>query len=93
MIDATGPLAAARAQDPLIGQLIERGLARLDRHGIGVDVTGDFRCVDAAGRSDRPLWAIGPIVRGTFWECTAVPEIRQHAAALADGIAKELAAC
>ena len=32
------------------------------------------------------LWALGPIVRGVFWESVAVPDIRVQAAALAETI-------
>jgi uncharacterized NAD(P)/FAD-binding protein YdhS len=30
------------------------------------------------------------VVRGMFWECTAVPDIRSQAVRLADGIAASL---
>jgi uncharacterized NAD(P)/FAD-binding protein YdhS len=38
------------------------------------------------------LKALGPIVRGVFWECTAVPDIRAQAADLAAHMAAHLAA-
>jgi uncharacterized NAD(P)/FAD-binding protein YdhS len=31
----------------------------------------------------RGLYAIGPLLRGSLWECTAMPEIRSAADALA----------
>lgn len=33
--------------------------------------------------SERRLWLVGPLRRGRDWEATAVPEIRDQAAALA----------
>jgi uncharacterized NAD(P)/FAD-binding protein YdhS len=36
------------------------------------------------------LWALGPIVRGVFWECTAVPDIRLQARMIAERIAAQL---
>jgi uncharacterized NAD(P)/FAD-binding protein YdhS len=35
------------------------------------------------GYASRNLYALGPLTRGTFWEITAVPEIRRQAASLA----------
>jgi uncharacterized NAD(P)/FAD-binding protein YdhS len=32
--------------------------------------------IDAKGRTSPDIFAIGPITRGTFWEITAVPDIR-----------------
>src|SRR5271157_719216 len=33
-----------------------------------------------------PVWALGPIVLGAFWECTAVPDIRVQATTLARSV-------
>jgi uncharacterized NAD(P)/FAD-binding protein YdhS len=33
----------------------------------------------------------GPLLKGEFWEATAVPELRVHAARLAERLANELA--
>jgi len=83
VIDATGPAALKDLGDPLIRSLVERGLARLDRHGLGIDVTDRFEIIAGDGRRAGALWALGPVVRGVFWECTAVPDIRLQARALA----------
>ena len=87
VINATGPVAAEHTHDPLIRSLLDGGAARLDRHRLGLEVTEALRCVDASGRVAPRLWAVGPIVRGTFWECTAVPEIRRQAHDIAESIA------
>jgi uncharacterized NAD(P)/FAD-binding protein YdhS len=78
VIYATG-VGAAAAEDGLIGGLVASGLARADRHGMGLDVTGTLKVVDRDGRPVPHLWALGPLVRGVFWECTAVPDIRVQA--------------
>lgn len=90
VFSATGLESASTSTDPLSRRLIERGLARLDPLGIGVDVNDAFGVLDHRGVRTGRLWAIGPIVRGTFWECTAVPDIRQHAAAVAGHVADAL---
>ena len=38
--------------------------------------TPDFAVVDQHGQPSEYLFAIGPLLRGTLWETTAVPELR-----------------
>lgn len=92
IVFATGspPLAAAR--DTLLDGMLRSGLARIDRHGLGLDADRDLRLVGERGEPVPGLWGIGPIVRGAFWECTAVPDIRSDAQRLAVQIAGTLAA-
>jgi uncharacterized NAD(P)/FAD-binding protein YdhS len=47
-----------------------------------VDVA-TYRLLDGDGRSARPIYALGPIIRGAVWETIAVPEIRAEAVAIA----------
>ena len=91
LVYATGPGAPA-GTDALIDSLIAQGLARIDTQGIGLRVTASLELIGASGECTPSLWALGPIVRGVFWECTAVPDIRQQARAVADGIAHQLSA-
>jgi uncharacterized NAD(P)/FAD-binding protein YdhS len=69
---------------PLLRELIAGGFARPDALGLGLDVTGAGALVDANGKAAKDLFAVGPITRGTFWEITAVPDIRVACEALAD---------
>lgn len=86
IFNCTGPLGAIeRTRDPLLRSLFDRGAARGDALGIGLEVDDRSR---VAG-SDR-LWAAGPPTRARFWEIVAVPDIRLQVAAIADDIAKEL---
>jgi uncharacterized NAD(P)/FAD-binding protein YdhS len=88
VIAATGNPDAAAVADPLLDALRRRGLARLDRLGLGLDVNGSLDLIDAAGRANPAIHALGPIVRGVLWECTAVPELRLQAAAVARRVAE-----
>jgi uncharacterized NAD(P)/FAD-binding protein YdhS len=77
-----GNLRGAHAS--LIRALIERGEARVDCLGLGLDVDGHGRLQTRDGPPHPGLFALGPITRGAFWESVAVPDIRNQAAALAD---------
>jgi uncharacterized NAD(P)/FAD-binding protein YdhS len=90
VVNATGALPASDVKAPLLQRLRERGLFRLDRHRLGIDVTDRLEVIGAAGEVTPRLWALGPVVRGMFWECTAVPDIRRQAVELADRIVEEL---
>ena len=84
-LNCTGPLGAiGRTQDALLRGLLERGLVRADAHGIGIAVDGRSRCAGT-----EPLWALGPLTKGFYWEIVAVPDIRVQAAAVAQDIAGE----
>jgi uncharacterized NAD(P)/FAD-binding protein YdhS len=63
--------------------LMERGLARPDALDLGLDVTADLRVLNARGEPSGPIFAIGPVTKGIFWEVTAVPDIRVQTEKLA----------
>lgn len=79
-----GDLDLARAGEPLMTQLLNEGVTRPHPSGVGLDVDDDSRVIAAHGGTQPNLFAIGALTQGAFWECTAVPEIRARAAAIAD---------
>jgi uncharacterized NAD(P)/FAD-binding protein YdhS len=89
VINATGATPAGEVRSPLLQGLLDRGLVRVDRHGLGLEVTDDLQALGASGKLTPRLWALGPISRGVFWECTAVPDIRRQALDLSDRVAGE----
>jgi len=46
-------------------------------------VTEECALVGANGEPSRSLYLVGPLLKARFWEATAVPELRQHAKAVA----------
>lgn len=82
-------IAPSQRQDPLARALLGRGLVRDDAAGFGFDVDAEGRPLDASGRANPGLYAIGPLLRGRDWETTAVPEIREQALALATNLLAE----
>jgi uncharacterized NAD(P)/FAD-binding protein YdhS len=87
VIYATG-IGAGAATDGLVAQLAGTGLARTDPHGMGVEVTSSLQVTRRDGSPAPRMWALGPIVRGVFWECTAVPDIRVQAQSVAKEVAR-----
>lgn len=84
VVNCTGPDGdIRRLHDPLIRQLLARGLARTDALGLGLEVKPNLSLVEASGRGSALLSLVGPLLRGALWEATAVPELRLHAARVA----------
>jgi uncharacterized NAD(P)/FAD-binding protein YdhS len=84
VIQATGlDTAVAYGAHDLLSQLLRDGLATADPLQLGVLAQADGQLVHADGRSQRGMYAIGSLLRGNLWECTAMPEIRAAAHRLA----------
>jgi uncharacterized NAD(P)/FAD-binding protein YdhS len=84
LINATGPAADITATtDPLLRGLLNSGLARPDPLRLGFEVDASGALLNASGRPSDVIVALGPPLRGQLYETTAIPEIRDQAAALA----------
>lgn len=90
VIYATG-VGSVPSGDGLIAHLLADGIARPDAHEMGLDVTERLQVIGGNGAPAPHLWALGPIVRGVFWECTAVPDIRVQASLIAAEVGRQLA--
>ncbi|MFD0895907.1 FAD/NAD(P)-binding protein [Luteolibacter ambystomatis] len=91
ILDATGPARDIHTlRHPLICNLLRRGFLTSDVHRLGVETLPDYRAVQRNGRPAPWLHVVGPMLRARYFEATAVPELRLHAAALAARIAGEL---
>jgi uncharacterized NAD(P)/FAD-binding protein YdhS len=88
LVNCAGPALDFRhVREPLIHDLLARGLVRPEPLGLGLETTRDLQLVGRNGRPNGSLFALGPLTRGTFWETTAVPEIREQGRTLARRLA------
>jgi uncharacterized NAD(P)/FAD-binding protein YdhS len=88
VINCSGPGADYdRIAEPLIRDLLEAGVVRPDPLRLGLDVTGNCALLNRQGAISRRLFAVGPVTKGTFWEMTAVPDIRRQTEKLAEYLA------
>jgi uncharacterized NAD(P)/FAD-binding protein YdhS len=88
VFNATGASNAAASPDRLLATLRSRGVARLDCLDLGLDVNATLNLLDAMGQPNPRIHALGPLTRGALWECTAVPELRVQAQAVARHVAE-----
>jgi uncharacterized NAD(P)/FAD-binding protein YdhS len=90
LIRATGlDTAICRSTDPLLAQLRDSGLISAEPLGLGLRCDPQFRVLDAAGQVCDGLYALGPLIRGHYWEMTAVAELRMAAYELAQRMLTE----
>jgi uncharacterized NAD(P)/FAD-binding protein YdhS len=71
--------------NPVIGSLLVSGVLRPDELALGIETTRDGNAIAADGQVADDLFVIGTLRKSTDWESTAVPELRQQAAAAAEG--------
>ncbi|HMH91960.1 MAG TPA: FAD/NAD(P)-binding protein [Streptosporangiaceae bacterium] len=84
LINGTGPAAdITAAAGPLLGGLLASGLARPDPLRLGLDADAFGAVIDAAGGAGDRIFALGPPLRGTRYETTAITEIAGQAESLA----------
>lgn len=84
VINATGPDYRIHAtRDPLLRSLAEAGLIAADPHSLGVRTDANYSLVGANNQPHRHLYYLGPMLRASYWEATAVPELRGHSERLA----------
>jgi uncharacterized NAD(P)/FAD-binding protein YdhS len=88
VINCTGPnYDPRRSRNSLLLSLLAQGLAVPDSLGLGLRTAAFGALLDAQGRPANDLYYLGPMLRPEHWESTAVPELREHAARLAQHLA------
>lgn len=87
MLNATGPQTHFVAtKSVLLQNLLRRGLIAPDEMEMGIHIQPDHIVVDREGNPSPRLLALGPPLRGTYWETIAVPELRGQARRVAETI-------
>lgn len=85
VINCTGPASDYSALDqPLVAHLRRAGWLVPDPLRLGIETDPDGRLLGKDGRPVPGLFTLGPLRRPALWESTAVPDIRNQAAALAE---------
>ena len=77
-----------RVARPLPQQLLKRGLIQPGPLALGIAADASGAVVDAQGQVSSRLFAMGPPLRGMWWESTAVTDVAIQAKALAAKLTK-----
>lgn len=92
VVNCTGSeLDFCQIQDPLVVDLLEKGLIAPDKLSLGLEADSTGALKDKDGNITEMLYTLGPPRKGQLWETTAVPEIREQAYQLANELLKSIA--
>jgi len=84
VINCTGPdYDVRRSSERLVRSLLAQGIASADPLGIGLATGARGALLGRDGRSADDVFYLGPMLRAAHWETTAVAELREYAAQLA----------
>jgi len=87
LVNCTGPQThPLRGTNPLLQSIVADGIARPDALGLGLVTDLRSRVLARDGAVQRSLYALGTLARGSQWELTAVPELREQARVVARDI-------
>ncbi len=77
IVNCTGlARGSAFARDPLLGEMLAAGSISVASSNMGLRVTNELAAIGESGATTQGLWIVGPLVRGSRFEATAVPELR-----------------
>jgi uncharacterized NAD(P)/FAD-binding protein YdhS len=90
IVNCTAPSGRIEAsQAPLLRSLLAEGLVQADALALGLQVDAAGRVIGRDGQASHWLHYVGPLLKARDWEATAIPELRQHALALAQRLLAE----
>lgn len=85
VVNCTGPSGnVAALGEPLLDSLLRQGLLTPCPLGLGIRTAPGYALRDREGNASEVLFHTGPLLKADHWESTAVPELRVHAARLAE---------
>lgn len=84
IIQCTGPnYDLSMVSDPLIKSVIRRNYLQQDVLNIGLETDSQYRLKSPNHPMQQHLYYIGPMLKASYWESIAVPELRVHVQRLA----------
>ncbi len=91
VINCTGPRESYKASNSALYQnLFDRGLVQADELDMGIKAMPSFAVIDGGNYPSEFLFAVGPMLKGSLWETTAVPELRNQTLRVAETILASL---
>jgi len=87
LVNCTGP-TGGESESSLIARLRQSGLASTDAFGLRIDDA--YHLIGHDGTAFEALSYVGPLLKGKYWEATAIPELREHVVKLTASLAQRL---
>lgn len=91
--NCTGPQESYRnSTNPLLNSLLQAGEVQPDCIDWGLDVAPSYACKKADGTESKLFFATGCLIKGTYWETFAVPDLRLQVKQVCDTVLSNLPA-
>lgn len=91
VIVSTGPAHGTLVDgNPLLRRLAALGQIQPDELGLGLRVNAQSQVIGLDGEANRRLLVAGPAARGRFGELMGLPQVAEHAEAIAAALLNEL---
>ena len=85
VINCTGPQASfSESGSRLFENLLNNGLVCSDDLDMGLQLNEQFAVIEQNGQVSDWMYAMGPLLKGSLWETTTVPELRSQAMRIAE---------
>jgi uncharacterized NAD(P)/FAD-binding protein YdhS len=91
VLNCTGATTGlARTQVPLLAAWRDQGWLCADALDLGLRVDAQHRPLARDGQAQGGLYYVGPMLKAQHWEAIAIPELRRHAAEVAQVVAESI---
>ncbi|UVW28154.1 FAD/NAD(P)-binding protein [Massilia sp. H6] len=90
VVNCLGPnVRMADTTSPILRQLLDKKLIEPDDMNMGIRVDTSLRALVNGDQVSPLVLAMGPLLRGTFWDSIALPHLRQQAVEVAQTILRQ----
>lgn len=91
--NCTGPQESYRnSSSSLIKSLLEEGEAQPDSIDWGLEVSPAYACIKADGTESKTIYVTGCLIKGSYWETFAVPDLRLQVKKVCEALLQNLPA-
>ncbi len=88
LFNCTGPKDSYKnSTNPFIRSLINSGVASPDDLDMGLKVARNYAVINNAGEISDSIFTTGVVIKGSFWESFAVPDLRKQVKEVSEIIA------
>ena len=89
LFNCTGPKDSYKnSTNPFIRSLINSGVATHDDLDMGLKVADNYAVINAEGKISDSIFTTGVVIKGSYWESFAVPDLRKQVKEVSENVVK-----
>ena len=91
LFNCTGPKDSYKnSTNPFIRSLINSGVAMHDDLDMGLKVADNYAVKNSKGETSDSIFTTGVVIKGSYWESFAVPDLRKQVKAVSENLVMSL---